>query len=473
MSDDISLNELLDLSIGTPDAGSVNFGALYALLRALLGHLKLERLTTSWTAADGELEDGSGHGRAPLVLADSASTFRAMEEKVRRMEEQMCALEALPSAAELLGSDTALSDMWSLMQLRRKAQGNEDGVSKDHAHLVRCSVAVTHGNSWVCMWYIDGHSALTLQPSRTPDNVSVCVCDDKPVQSHLQCMALIQDLLKEIQTLKESRDGLRQEVNVLNGQISQLNMDEISERIKAMEQYCNQVEDLDNTTKELKAKLAQYPGPEELTQCVTWEVMQAALISERPKIQEDLRETLGTASNNKPVQTLNCGSPGTEAGFEGTVDEDLSRQVSQLHPSDGCLNAVTGRRLSRVSIGAEHYPETVEALTEVGKLRDKHESLDTRVTFLEANKADQSQLQHLHAVLTALEEKRIPDYVPEQLNNLKTLVDRLLEDKKEVSEVESVLMEMRADLVCEGSDRDLPRDDSQIQQLNQQTAQIR
>ncbi|TRZ03046.1 hypothetical protein DNTS_028686, partial [Danionella cerebrum] len=249
--------------------------------------------------------------------------------------------------------------------------------------------------------------------------------------------------------------------------------------------------------KELKAKLAQYPGPEELTQCVTWEVMQAALISERPKIQEDLRETLGTASNNKPVQTLNCGSPGTEAGFEGTVDEDLSRQVSQLHPSDGCLNAVTGRRLSRVSIGAEHYPETVEALTEVGKLRDKHESLDTRVTFLEANKADQSQLQHLHAVLTALEEKRIPDYVPEQLNNLKTLVDRLLEDKKELVEqhkgefletaffkqrveeavlrveVESVLMEMRTDLVCEGSDRDLPRDDSQIQQLNQQTAQIR
>ncbi len=38
--------------------------------------------------------------------------------------------------------------------------------------------------------------------------------------------------------------------------------------------------------KELKDLMAQYPVPEELTQCVTWEVMQAALISERQKIQE-------------------------------------------------------------------------------------------------------------------------------------------------------------------------------------------
>lgn len=35
-------------------------------------------------------------------------------------------------------------------------------------------------------------------------------------------MALIQDLLKEIQELKESRDDLRLEVDALNDQISQV-----------------------------------------------------------------------------------------------------------------------------------------------------------------------------------------------------------------------------------------------------------
>lgn len=45
--------------------------------------------------------------------------------------------------------------------------------------------------------------------------------------------------------------------------------------------------------KELKDKMAQYPVPEDLTQCVTWDEMQAALISERQKIQE-ARPSLNT-----------------------------------------------------------------------------------------------------------------------------------------------------------------------------------
>ncbi|XP_050958860.1 glutamine-rich protein 2 isoform X1 [Labeo rohita] len=386
MSTDISLRELVDLSIGTPDAGSVNFSALHTLLHAILGHLKIERVTTTWKGVDNDHDSPS---QTKALLLDSSSPYRAMEEKVRRMEEQMCALEALPSASELMGSDTALSDMWTLMQLRRKAQANEDGVSK--------------------------------------------------------CMALIQDLLKEIQTLKESRDDLREEVSALNGQLSQLNMNELTDRILAMEQYCHQVEDLDNTTKELKDKMAQYPVPEELTQCVTWEVMQAALISERQKIQEGLKDTLSAAKNIAPVYPLNLGTPFKDDRAGGTGGVDLSRRVSppQQSQSDGALCTVTGRRLSRVSIGAERYPETVEALMEVGRLRDKHESLETRVGQLEANKADWTQLQHLRDLLNAMEERQIPDHVPEQLNHLRTLMDSLLADKEKLNSLRVMVEDMR------------------------------
>ncbi|XP_067238798.1 golgin subfamily A member 2 isoform X5 [Chanodichthys erythropterus] len=396
MSTDISLHELLDLSIGTPDVGSVNFSALHTLLHAILGHLKIERVTTTWKEADNDHDSPT---QTKVLLLDKSSPYRVMEEKLRRMEEQMRALEALPSASELMSSDAPLSDMWTLMQLRGKAQANEDGVSK--------------------------------------------------------CMDLIQDLLKEVQALKESRDDLKQEVHALNGQLSQLNMNELADRIVAMEQYCHQVEDLDNTTKELKDKMAQYPVPEELQQCVTWEVMQAALISERQKIQGALPAGLQGTISTVPIHPLNLGSPikDERAGSGGTAGVDLSHQVSPSHqsPSDGTMRTVTGSPLSRVSIGAERYPETVEALKEVGRLRDRHESLEVRMGQLEANKADQTQLQHLRDVLAAIEERQIPDHVPEQLNHLRTLVDSLLAEKEKntdlASDVEGALLQLQAD--CE------------------------
>jgi len=128
MSTDISLHELLDLSIGTPDVGAVNFNALHTLLHAILGHLKIERVKTAWKEAVNE-HDSPALSKASLL--EPSSPLRVMEERVRGMEEQLRALEALPTASELMGSsDTALGDMWTLMQLRRKAQGNEDGVSK-------------------------------------------------------------------------------------------------------------------------------------------------------------------------------------------------------------------------------------------------------------------------------------------------------------------------------------------------------
>ncbi|XP_067284900.1 glutamine-rich protein 2 isoform X2 [Pseudorasbora parva] len=418
MSTDISLHELVDLSIGTPDVGSVHFGALHTLLHAILGHLKIERVTTTWKEADNDHDSPT---QTKALQLDKASPYRVMEEKVRRMEEQMRALEALPSASELMGSsDTALGDMWTLMQLRRKAQGNEDGVSK--------------------------------------------------------CMDLIQDLLKEVQALKESRDVLRQEVHALNGQLSQLNMNELADHFVAMEQYCHRVEDLDNTTKELKDKMALYPVPEELTQCVTWEVMQAALISERQKIQEGLQSTISNVKDTVPVHPLNLGSPikDDRPGTGGTAGVDLSHQVSTPRQSlsDEALSTAMSRPLSRVSMGAERYPETVEALKEVGRLRDRHESLEARVGQLEANKADKTQLRHL---LAAMEEKQIPDHIPEQLNHLRTLVDSLLADKEKVSEVESVLMNMSSDSAgrSTGSASDQDTDASQIEQTTMQTSHIR
>ena len=56
--------------------------------------------------------------------------------------------------------------------------------------------------------------------------------------------------------------------------------------------------------------------------------------------------------------------------------------------------------LSRVSSGAQRYPETVDALRAVGKLGERQGGLEASVERLEAGKADQTQLQHLREQLT-------------------------------------------------------------------------
>lgn len=73
--------------------------------------------------------------------------------------------------------------------------------------------------------------------------------------------------------------------------------------------------------------------------------------------------------------------------------------LPQQSLSDGAL-MVGSKPLSRVASGAERYPETVEALRDVGRLRERHNTLETRVELLEAGKADQAQLQHLRELLT-------------------------------------------------------------------------
>ncbi|XP_027141127.1 glutamine-rich protein 2 isoform X3 [Larimichthys crocea] len=69
MSEDISLYELLNLSIGTPHRGAVNFGALHALLYAVLRHLDLRDVKTRWR---GDTAAGSPEALLGDIQRDTA-----------------------------------------------------------------------------------------------------------------------------------------------------------------------------------------------------------------------------------------------------------------------------------------------------------------------------------------------------------------------------------------------------------------
>lgn len=152
MSGDISLFDLVNLSIGTPDPGSVQFNALHTLLHALIKHLNIQDVRTEWFIERDPSRDLPAPPDAQAVPRDMPSPYHHMEGKLRDIERQMSALERLPSGTELLtrsasGSVNPVSDMWQFMQLRRKVQANEDGVSK-------VSVATQSKSVWACNWQL-------------------------------------------------------------------------------------------------------------------------------------------------------------------------------------------------------------------------------------------------------------------------------------------------------------------------------
>ncbi|KAL0993370.1 hypothetical protein UPYG_G00106860 [Umbra pygmaea] len=259
----------------------------------------------------------------------------------------------------------------------------------------------------------------------------------------MESMALIQDLMTEIQDLKESREILKEEVKDLKNQLDQMNVTELVDRVNAVEQYCPRVDNLDTATKNLQDRVGQYPDPDELKHCVTWDFLQTTLVNERQKAQKEIRESLagpdlGARATIAPFSAYVDAEASDVTPGSGTDDQDEEALPKTSLPDEG---QVSKKNLSRVSSGAERYPETVEALKEVGQLGERHNILQGRVELLEVNKADEAQLTLLQKLLADMGDREMPDNLMDQVNNLRVLVDSLVGDRAKNNELMNHIQE--------------------------------
>ncbi|KAK1799199.1 hypothetical protein P4O66_007454, partial [Electrophorus voltai] len=412
MTASIRLFDLVNLSIGTPEIGAVNFNALHTLLHAILEHLKIQNVTAEWREPDEGHDPRGALATKTTLSGERPNIYHHMEDRLRHLENKINALERFPSGQELLsrtasGSTTSVNDMWQLMQLRRKVEANEEGVSK--------------------------------------------------------CMELMQDILKEMQELKETRDNMKKEVRVLQNQLNKIDLDNLADRISVVKQYFHKLEDLENSMREFKENMALYPHPEELSQCVTWEVMQATLVNDRQKIKE-LNDSI--TCNGLPVTPCEVSIPLTPR-VSPTVDlHGVANSSGSTGPDLGGSHEVPLLQLpmSWISRGAERYPETVGALREIGQLQERHKRLEAHVEHLEGGKADQAQVQQLREMLSdmgmvllpgqrhkeqglydlfcCLGERDMHANILEQVNCLKTLVDTVIADREKLGSLRSMLEDM-------------------------------
>lgn len=129
---------MVDLALGSPEVGAVNFTMLHKLLHAMLQKLSIADVKE-------EIDDNDKDFLATSLSAESSkskpqaqrrsSHYHELENKVEKIQQQLIDLNALPSNHELFErakgeQPRPVADMWQAMQLGKKVETNETGIDK-------------------------------------------------------------------------------------------------------------------------------------------------------------------------------------------------------------------------------------------------------------------------------------------------------------------------------------------------------
>ncbi|XP_065271389.1 glutamine-rich protein 2 [Emys orbicularis] len=399
----ISLLELADLSIGTPEIGVVNFNALHTLLHAIIKQLNLQDVKAEMheekpkppepvplpekekKGKRDESEDlpyadlekkvigvaAQVHGVEATVVGVEAKVVgvaaqvhgveaqvHGIGEQVQGLEKQMAALEKLPSGTDLLertksGSPngSAVADMWQMMQMKKKIEANENGISK--------------------------------------------------------AMALFQDLLNEVNGVKTANFHMNEGLENIKEKLDlnlQLDTQEIGNRLQTC--IADQ-KNLDNDVRNLERRINLYPSPEEMYNMVRWEVLEDCLVTGKEK--------------------------------------------------DKHLTSSTPRESSGSSSASSRYSDTVEALRQIGQLTDLYTALQEQINHLEQFKCSHADLDKLRQFFSDAVPKNLssmPADLMEQLSSLKATAEDMKDVKAKVRKLQNVLeaeVATEADQKVEGS----------------------
>ncbi|KAK7506516.1 hypothetical protein BaRGS_00001991 [Batillaria attramentaria] len=159
----VPLSQMVDLALGTPELGAVNFNVLHTLLHAMITKLNIQDAKAEINDHDREFLQGTAKRVGSALHSDRDSTrgddsllddtmsevsfvprkpasvpYHMLENRVAELAKQLEDLNALPTTQELIDraqqksekSVLPVSEMWQGMQLKKRVDANEDGVSK-------------------------------------------------------------------------------------------------------------------------------------------------------------------------------------------------------------------------------------------------------------------------------------------------------------------------------------------------------
>ncbi|CAH8617599.1 unnamed protein product [Schistosoma haematobium] len=144
----VKLSELLDLALGTPDPGSVNFGILYIILSYIIKHLKLSDV-------EPDVEKPSSEPRSQNEAKISTSElapniFHNIQKRLTTIESQLALLNSLPNNQDIIGyidndihnkknnnsldnsndNYRKVTNLWQTVQTNKRLDATEEGLHR-------------------------------------------------------------------------------------------------------------------------------------------------------------------------------------------------------------------------------------------------------------------------------------------------------------------------------------------------------
>ncbi|XP_078808032.1 glutamine-rich protein 2 isoform X5 [Oryzias latipes] len=242
----ISLHELLNLSIGPPRMSSVNFGALHALLLAVLKELGIQEQTSPW-------RDSSPRSKAEEF---SAQTQEEEEEEEGDSHLQRHGWEAragLPSSIQSL----------------------EDGVSEAMALIqeLRTQKEELRTQVEALQQQMDGGEAEELRK---------CCHRVEALEEDLKSLrGAFQSFPDQEQMSHVTRDAMQSVLLSDRGHLQQM----VGGEAEELKKCCHRVEALEEDLKSLRGAFQSFPDQEQMSR-VTRDAMQTVLLSDRGHLQQ-------------------------------------------------------------------------------------------------------------------------------------------------------------------------------------------
>ncbi|CAF0820339.1 unnamed protein product [Rotaria sp. Silwood1] len=409
MADILSLEQLVHLSLGDPEAGAVNFNVLKTLLLQMLKAMNLfnykptmsdhdERTikeallaSSSTTTKPTKLHIKFDHDESisPVDESDdlnnevkkklrrktrdrSSDRLNALEEKVTRFESQLNALNQIPSNSELIDRAKQIS--------RNKIDDTNSLKTTSH-----------HGPILEIWQYTQMEKRL-----------------ESAENGITRLASLLQDLISDMNDLKESHETIKQTTDELKKQqddlrkiIDTLNnekndwarksdIENLDEKIRNLQNLLTSLRDRLDELSKTNNNLVSMP---DLTGFVTWDRLEDALKGIRESLERssnDAAAALASARDNRrPIQV---------------VERQSQTSAKRKDTSGGGRQSPSSES---ISVPSDNLAELLEQL---GTLNHRHEQLKALVEALERKKLNRdefdtfkNQFNNLFDRLAALE----------------------------------------------------------------------
>ncbi|KAJ0058529.1 hypothetical protein NL108_016381 [Boleophthalmus pectinirostris] len=355
--EDISLYNLLNLSITSPGQGTVNFRALYALLHGILRQLDLRDITVSFS-------DTGPQKSPPEPRTEAEGEPRSRTGGPRETEE------------------------------------TED------------------------------------PPGTGPGSTQESVGDDKHV------LELIHRIQKQTEHLQDNVRELRHQQDKASAAQAQW--------VTSLESHGRRVDALEEAVRR----------PEEDERYVTWEAMKSALITERQNLHKGLVQTTKDENVTKTEPKTSHVPPPpskTQTKESGTGTEAKDAPGPGSTPAPPVVPPVASsvvpalKSLSQTACASSLHQETLEALRDIGRLKQRCDGLEERLCALDLERSrERQELLRLRDLLHNTGPDEVFEAMKEELDELRALVRNLLSDRDKGSQRKGSAEEQTAG----GSDKD-------------------